>query len=290
MIASADLDFSFSGLKTAVLVLVRRLELDDATRADVAASFQAAIVDVLAAKSGAALDMDGATPTRRGRRRRCQSGAAGAAARSAARRAARGCSIRALEFCTDNGAMIALVGALAPGGGGRAARSALRCGRGGIWRACRRPSEAAAARHTTLPSVPCEQLPDVGAMAPDEQRRHHRDHRRVRSATRGSTSAATGAAIDAARAPTDEIRVTANTAAHATKRRQSDRQAEREQDARSRGDALAALEAEEDGIEVTQEGGEARQRHHARARTDLRAHAFRQPYRDHALQHIAAQA
>jgi N6-L-threonylcarbamoyladenine synthase len=50
MLDSGDLDFSFSGLKTAVLTRVRALGgLDDPTRADLAASFQAAVVDVLAA-------------------------------------------------------------------------------------------------------------------------------------------------------------------------------------------------------------------------------------------------
>src|SRR4030081_3041306 len=46
LIASGDLEFSFSGLKTAVLTKVRSLgSLDEETRRDLAASFQAAIVD-----------------------------------------------------------------------------------------------------------------------------------------------------------------------------------------------------------------------------------------------------
>ena len=60
MIASADLDFSFSGLKTAVLTRVRALgTLDEATRADLAASFQAAIVEVLVEKCARALEREG---------------------------------------------------------------------------------------------------------------------------------------------------------------------------------------------------------------------------------------
>ena len=56
---SGDLDFSFSGLKTAVLTRVKAAEqaggLDEQTRADLAAATQAAIVEVLAAKSIRAL-------------------------------------------------------------------------------------------------------------------------------------------------------------------------------------------------------------------------------------------
>jgi N6-L-threonylcarbamoyladenine synthase len=55
MIASGDLNFSFSGLKTAVLTLVRGTTLGDAAKADLAAEVEAAIVDVLVTKSLAAL-------------------------------------------------------------------------------------------------------------------------------------------------------------------------------------------------------------------------------------------
>ena len=59
MIASGDLDFSFSGLKTSVLTRVRSMEaIGDGARADLAASFQEAIVDVLAAKCMQALDAE----------------------------------------------------------------------------------------------------------------------------------------------------------------------------------------------------------------------------------------
>src|SRR3546814_8495814 len=56
MLHSRDLDFSFSGLKTAVLTRSKTLEkapggLTQQQRADLAASTEAAIVDVLAAKS-----------------------------------------------------------------------------------------------------------------------------------------------------------------------------------------------------------------------------------------------
>ena len=63
MLASGDLDMSFSGLKTAALTLVRREAaggtLDDARRADIAREFQHAVVDVLVAKAVAALDATG---------------------------------------------------------------------------------------------------------------------------------------------------------------------------------------------------------------------------------------
>src|SRR5262249_12313170 len=66
MIDSGDLDFSFSGLKTAVLTLARAAArgdapetLPEAVKADIALEFEAAVVDVLAAKSFAALDATG---------------------------------------------------------------------------------------------------------------------------------------------------------------------------------------------------------------------------------------
>jgi N6-L-threonylcarbamoyladenine synthase len=111
MMTSATLDLSFSGLKTAVAMLVRRLALDDATRADVAASFQSAIVDVLVAKSRAALEQSGLDQL-------VVAGGVGAnqLLRSSldALGAERGARVfyPPLPFCTDNGAMIALAGAL----------------------------------------------------------------------------------------------------------------------------------------------------------------------------------
>ena len=115
MLASGDLDMSFSGLKTAALILVRRETdagtLDDARRADVAREFQHAIVDVLVAKALAALDATGLT-------RLVVAGGVGANRELRARLEAavprRGAHVYFpdLEFCTDNGAMIALVGAL----------------------------------------------------------------------------------------------------------------------------------------------------------------------------------
>jgi len=117
MIASGDLDFSFSGLKTAVRDLVRHTTLDADTKADVANAFQAAMVDVLVAKSVAALD-------RANLERLVIAGGVGAnkqlRAALDARAAARGFDVfyPELELCTDNGAMIALAGALRLQGSG----------------------------------------------------------------------------------------------------------------------------------------------------------------------------
>ncbi len=54
MLNSGDLSFSFSGLKTAVLTAARAQELSEADRADLAAEFQEAVTEVLAAKAVAA--------------------------------------------------------------------------------------------------------------------------------------------------------------------------------------------------------------------------------------------
>jgi N6-L-threonylcarbamoyladenine synthase len=108
MLNSGDFDFSFSGLKTAVLTLVRKQGL--ARAADIAAAFQAAAVDVLVGKSLAACAHSHAT-------RLVVAGGVGANAhlREGLTReaAARGIDVfyPRLEFCTDNGAMIAYAGA-----------------------------------------------------------------------------------------------------------------------------------------------------------------------------------
>ncbi len=110
MIASDDLDFSFSGLKTAVATAVRNRILDAATCADVAAEFQAAVVDVLVSKALGAVERVGVP-------RLVVAGGVGAnrslRARLSAAAGSRGVEVfyPALEFCTDNGAMIAFAGA-----------------------------------------------------------------------------------------------------------------------------------------------------------------------------------
>ncbi len=110
MLDRPGLDFSFSGLKTAVIVGVKDLVLDDQARADVAFEFQEAVVDTLTARSLRALETTGI-------RRLVVAGGVGANRRLRARLAeaveADGGEVfyPRLEFCTDNGAMIALAGA-----------------------------------------------------------------------------------------------------------------------------------------------------------------------------------
>lgn len=111
MLHSGDLEFSFSGLKTAVLTLTQQHELDEQTRADIAHATQEAIVDVLAAKALAALRQTGL-------KQLVVAGGVGANRQLRARlnHAASKQNFRVfypdLEFCTDNGAMIAFAGAL----------------------------------------------------------------------------------------------------------------------------------------------------------------------------------
>jgi len=107
------LDFSFAGLKTAVMTQHRKLGPAPAPQAlsDLAASTQAAIVDVLVHKSMAALRQTGL-------RRLVVAGGVGANAELRAwlgeACAARGVRIHypELSLCTDNGAMIAMAAAM----------------------------------------------------------------------------------------------------------------------------------------------------------------------------------
>jgi N6-L-threonylcarbamoyladenine synthase len=97
-------DFSFSGLKTAVVRTVERHP--EAATADVAASFQAAVVDVLVAKAARAVRELGA-------RGLCLGG--GVAANSLLRRRAPESVdvptyLPSLAMCTDNAAMVAAAG------------------------------------------------------------------------------------------------------------------------------------------------------------------------------------
>lgn len=111
MLESGDLNLSFSGLKTAVLTQVRGRELSDERKADIARAFEDAIVDVLVAKSLSAMAATGLP-------RLVVAGGVGAnrtlRTRLVAATEERGAEVLFPEprFCTDNGAMIALVGAL----------------------------------------------------------------------------------------------------------------------------------------------------------------------------------
>jgi N6-L-threonylcarbamoyladenine synthase len=122
MLDRPGLDFSFSGLKTAALVALRGRVLDDAVRADVARGFQDAVVETLAEKCRRALELTG-------HRRLIIAGGVGANRRLRERLAevtrALGADLyfpRA-EYCTDNGAMIALAGCLRMAAGLHTGRS-----------------------------------------------------------------------------------------------------------------------------------------------------------------------
>jgi N6-L-threonylcarbamoyladenine synthase len=116
MLHSGDLDFSFSGLKTAVLTLTKKLRnqagsLSDTDRANVAAAFEIAIVDVLTAKCVAALE-HAAMKTL------VVAGGVGAnqhlrsSLNSAAAKFGFAVFYPPVNLCTDNGAMIAFAGAM----------------------------------------------------------------------------------------------------------------------------------------------------------------------------------
>jgi N6-L-threonylcarbamoyladenine synthase len=110
MLNSGDLSFSFSGLKTAVLTAARTKELTDAEKADLAAEFQEAVTEVLAAKAVAAcrqhrlssLVVAGGVGANRRLRQRLDDAMARIGGRV---------FYPPLELCTDNGAMIAFCGA-----------------------------------------------------------------------------------------------------------------------------------------------------------------------------------
>jgi N6-L-threonylcarbamoyladenine synthase len=113
MLDRPGLEFSFSGLKTAVSLAVKEKAgagmLDDATRADIAAGVQQAIVDTLIGKTLRALEQTGyetlvvagGVGANRSLRDRLAEGARRVGARVYYPR---------IEFCTDNAAMIAVAG------------------------------------------------------------------------------------------------------------------------------------------------------------------------------------
>ena len=113
MLHSKNLDFSFSGLKTAVLTLVKKhgAHLSDTEKANISRAFVDAIVEVLTAKCLAALKQTGL-------KRLVIAGGVGAnqqlrlALNAAAERKRFEVFYPELALCTDNGAMIAFAAAL----------------------------------------------------------------------------------------------------------------------------------------------------------------------------------
>ena len=105
------LDFSFSGLKTQVLLAWQKSDQSDTTRADIARGFEDAVVETLAIKCERALNaagcetlvVAGGVGANRRLRARLQAMASARGGRVGFPRPA---------FCTDNGAMIAFAGAL----------------------------------------------------------------------------------------------------------------------------------------------------------------------------------
>ncbi|MDQ3287882.1 MAG: tRNA (adenosine(37)-N6)-threonylcarbamoyltransferase complex transferase subunit TsaD [Pseudomonadota bacterium] len=111
MTQKPGLDFSFSGLKTQVMLAWRDSDQSDSTRADIARAFEDAVVDTLAIKCERALDAADCDTI-------VVAGGVGAnqrlrakLAEMATRRGGRA-SFPRPAFCTDNGAMIAFAGAL----------------------------------------------------------------------------------------------------------------------------------------------------------------------------------
>ncbi len=111
MLNSGDLNFSFSGLKTAVLTMANNNNGDLQTKADIAYEFQEAVTEILTAKCMSALRQTGLDQL-------IVSGGVGANKRLreqlnfATKRKLCHVHYPRLEFCTDNGAMIAFAGAL----------------------------------------------------------------------------------------------------------------------------------------------------------------------------------
>ena len=112
MMFSDNLDLSFSGLKTSVLYTVRDIEnMTDEIKADIAASFQQAVIDVLTCKIKKAVEASGRSDVII---------AGGVAANKALRAAIKdlenslGIKVfyPSLKYCGDNAAMIAFVGSL----------------------------------------------------------------------------------------------------------------------------------------------------------------------------------
>jgi N6-L-threonylcarbamoyladenine synthase len=107
MIGSRDSDFSFSGLKTSVLYTLQKLgEPDEQTLADLCASFQAAVVEVLVDKAAKATQRCGENTLALSGGVACN----GALREALAHRCERdGLELRAVQpaFSTDNAAMIA---------------------------------------------------------------------------------------------------------------------------------------------------------------------------------------
>ncbi len=126
MLKSGDLDFSFSGLKTAVLTATRDHELSPPDRADLAAEFQQAVVDVLVEKAVRAMQATGletlVVAGGVGANRHLRASLDGHFARKGWR-----VCYPAPALCTDNGAMIAFAAAMRFAAGQPGSRDGVIC-------------------------------------------------------------------------------------------------------------------------------------------------------------------
>ena len=243
------LDFSFSGLKTHALRTLRTATPGPTLAADVARAFEDAVVDTLHVKSRRGLRETGF-------HRLVVAGGVGANRRLRAR------LVRALDaevffprpaLCTDNGAMVAFAGFLRLRAGERQPP--------GLGARARWPLDSLAPLDTPL--LAGQEEPDVGSVAPQEQRRHQRGnahHARMegesvrvdrREDRRGERGQRRVAGPGGHHQPSGEE--------HGPEQRFDGGQY-----AEGGGDPLPAPEPEEHRIQVPEEGGEAHRRHHLR--------------------------
>ena len=109
MVDRPGLDFSFSGLKTYALRTVQEYGLEEQTKADIASAFQEAVCDILTIKCRRALQKTGLN-------RLVVAGGVGAnlalraALKTMCEKERTSLYFPRIQFCTDNGAMIAYVG------------------------------------------------------------------------------------------------------------------------------------------------------------------------------------
>lgn len=112
LLREKTLDFSFSGLKTAVRLAAEEIApLSEQDVADICASFQAAVAEIVRVRAGQALERFGPGATLVVAGGVAANKAIGAALREAADAAGASLVIPPPKLCTDNGAMVAWAGA-----------------------------------------------------------------------------------------------------------------------------------------------------------------------------------
>jgi N6-L-threonylcarbamoyladenine synthase len=114
LLSNDSLDFSFSGLKTAVALYFKKWNENESPRmgvtlADMAASFQESVIDVLVHKAMSAREKTGARAVVMAGGVACNNGLRARMREAALQKGARVYYPRS-EYCTDNGAMIAVAG------------------------------------------------------------------------------------------------------------------------------------------------------------------------------------